>query len=236
LSLGKSSAFVRPMRAARRKRVSGSTGLLALLACVEILFAGCGGLSRRPSDPAARAEAYVAAERGRERLQAVDARGAIKQFERALALAPDMTFAYLGRGLAYGRQHRWAAALADHQRAIELDPESAVVRYLRGTVYAERGDHERAIVDFGDAIAFDRTFWQAYAARGHEYRRIGDANRARADFQLAIDLHRKLVRPSLTNEPRRQRQPKQAPPVESPERILATMYPLDKTAARVPAR
>lgn len=211
------------MHAIRRRSswLSSATVGIGLLS-LGVSLGGCARVKSRPSDPAvAKAEAYIAAKRGRDYLIHLDPGKAIREFDQAQNLDPDLTFAYLGRGLAYGRKHRWGKALEDLQRAIDLEPNSAVARYLRGWVHAERGEHEEAIADFSDAIERDRTFWQAHSARANEYRALHDENRVRADVLLAKELYRKLDR-----DDSRPRARVNALPVQWPEMILDKMYPL----------
>ncbi|WP_231737084.1 tetratricopeptide repeat protein, partial [Sphingopyxis sp. HXXIV] len=80
---------------------------------------------------------------------------AIAAFGEAIAVAPDLSVAYLNRGLAYDRQGDSEAALADLDRAVQLAPKSARAYYSRSVLLRKYGNPNRASADEQRAIDLD---------------------------------------------------------------------------------
>jgi hypothetical protein len=81
--------------------------------------------------------------------------GAITAFDQAIAVAPDLSVAYLNRGLAYDRQGESARAIADLDRAVQYAPRSARAYYNRSILLRKQGDTKRAEADERRAISLD---------------------------------------------------------------------------------
>lgn len=84
-----------------------------------------------------------------------DLDGAISAFDRAIAIAPDLSVAYLNRGLAYERQGDRTRAIADLDRAVQYAPRSARAVYNRSVILRKYGENRRADRDEERAIALD---------------------------------------------------------------------------------
>lgn len=80
---------------------------------------------------------------------------AIAAFDRAIAVAPDLSVAYLNRGIAYERQGDRARAIADLDQAVKYAPKSARAYYNRSLILRENGDLRRANADESRAIKLD---------------------------------------------------------------------------------
>lgn len=80
---------------------------------------------------------------------------AIAAFDRAIAVAPDLSAAYLNRGIAYERQGDRARAIADLDQAVKHAPKSARAYYNRSLILRENGDLRRANADESRAIDLD---------------------------------------------------------------------------------
>lgn len=80
---------------------------------------------------------------------------AIAAFDRAIAVAPDLSVAYLNRGIAYERQGDRARAIADLDQAVKYAPKSARAYYNRSLILRENGDLRRADADESRAINLD---------------------------------------------------------------------------------
>ncbi len=87
-----------------------------------------------------------------------DLDGAITAFDKAIAVAPDLSVAYLNRGLAYDRQGESARAIADLDRAVRHAPQSARAYYNRSLLLRKQGDTKRADVDEQRAINLDARY------------------------------------------------------------------------------
>jgi len=84
-----------------------------------------------------------------------DLDGAIAAFDRAIAIAPNLSTAYLNRGLAYDRQGDEARAIADLDRAVQYAPRSAQAHYNRSVLLRKIGDNRRASADEARAVKLD---------------------------------------------------------------------------------
>jgi tetratricopeptide (TPR) repeat protein len=73
------------------------------------------------TEPTDSAEAL--SKRGEAKRRKGDLDGALADFERALALQPDLAAAYSGRGLVRNAKEDFERALADLRRAFELRPD-----------------------------------------------------------------------------------------------------------------
>jgi len=113
---------------------------------------------------------------------------AIRQFDIAIASAPDMGEAYNDRGLAYFAIGENDKALADFDKAIELMPNSGGPHSNRGAVYSSLGNYDQAIADLDKAIELSPGLAKAYHNRGLTYLSLGEADKAILDFDKAIEL------------------------------------------------
>lgn len=109
---------------------------------------------RRLVNPAAKGSAGAAAAHVADGLALGwrrDWERAIGAFDQAIALDPDMAFAYLNRGLAYQHKGDLARAAADLDQAVRHAPRAArgyyhrsIIRRLRGDARGAEADAERA--------------------------------------------------------------------------------------------
>ncbi|WP_447762005.1 tetratricopeptide repeat protein [Sphingopyxis panaciterrae] len=90
---------------------------------------------------------------------------AIAAFDRAIAVAPDLSVAYLNRGLAFDRQGDRARAIADLDRAVQYAPRSARAYYNRSILLRKYGDPARADGDEKRAIDLDPRYQRIRGAR-----------------------------------------------------------------------
>lgn len=103
--------------------------------------------------PSGRAAAHV--EDGLSRAWQGDLDGAIAEFDRAIAIAPRLSIAYLNRGLAYRDKGQSDRALADLDRAVRYAPDAARGYFHRGQLLRQRGQTGRAEKDEDRAVAIN---------------------------------------------------------------------------------
>ena len=92
---------------------------------------------------------------------------AIRDFDQAIKLVPNLAIAYLGRGIAYRNRGEYDRAIQDFDQILQLDPNYAEAYLSRGMVYADRGECDRARSDFYETLAlgFDRATVEAALAQ-----------------------------------------------------------------------
>jgi tetratricopeptide (TPR) repeat protein len=113
---------------------------------------------------------------------------AIKEFDEAIRLKPDMAEAYAFRARSYNRKDDYDRGLADANKAIQLNPKLAVGYYARGNNYRDMNDKDSAIANYTEAVKLDPKFALAYANRGNAYADKKDYDRAIADYTEAIKI------------------------------------------------
>jgi tetratricopeptide (TPR) repeat protein len=113
---------------------------------------------------------------------------AFADYDQAIRLDRNYTFAYSGRGNVYRDKGDLDRALADYNAAIRLDPKSVYPYQGRGNVYWGKGDLDAALAEYEHAIRLDPNLSIAYDGRGVVYRDKGDLDRAIGAFSEAIRL------------------------------------------------
>ncbi|OSZ66626.1 hypothetical protein CAP40_12225 [Sphingomonas sp. IBVSS2] len=116
---------------------------------------------KRLVDPGAKGDAGVAAARvadGLTRAWQGDWEGAIGALDQAIAVRPELAFAYLNRGLAHSQEGDLARAEADLDLAVRYAPHAARSYYNRGLIRRMRGDERGADADMARARELDSRY------------------------------------------------------------------------------
>jgi tetratricopeptide (TPR) repeat protein len=216
---------------ARRTLAAGLTSLALLLGGCTEWWQGY-SLRRYQGEIDAAARAIDAAQNDAQRAEAHTARGrsysekarygrafklippeeygrlfdlAVKDHDRAIALAPDDSRAYLGRGRThYDRaaledaaapraQALFDAAKADFSKAIEKDPRNEQAFDMRGLVHLHDSALDQAIADFAEERKVNPRLGKlrladTYCARGASLQKEKRYEPAIADYEKAIEL------------------------------------------------
>lgn len=107
-------------------------------------------------------------------------------FNRAIALNPDLPAAYNNRANYYATQGAKEMALEDYERTIDLNPFHVRARVNRAITLRELGRYDAALNEFEDALLFRQMEGEIYAERGRTYHLRGDWNCAIADYYRAL--------------------------------------------------
>jgi len=143
-----------------------------------------------PSAPATATPSAEALTRGgSERLQRGDFAGALAEFNRALALNPNLPEALAGRGIARAKLGDKQAALDDLNRAVSAKPDYAEAYWHRGEARFELGDKLAAIDDYNKALALRPDYAEAIWSRGVARAALGDQRGALEDYNRALALN-----------------------------------------------
>lgn len=113
---------------------------------------------------------------------------ALKDYERAVALAPDNVDALIGRARLRRRFQDFDGALKDYNRIIELRPEIAATWSHRGMVKKKNKDLNGAVSDYNRAIELDSRNPSFFNNRGLARQDLGDLAGSLADLNRAIEL------------------------------------------------
>ncbi|GAB4573120.1 MAG: hypothetical protein Kow0077_14530 [Anaerolineae bacterium] len=139
-----------------------------------------------PSNEELKAEDYF--NRGYDRQEIGDLRGAIEAYTRAIELNPNYAEAYNNRGNARDDSGDPHGAIADYTEAIRSKPDYATAYYNRGIVRKSVDDIEGAIADYTEAIRLNPQYAEAYNNRGNARDDNGDPEGALADYNEALRL------------------------------------------------
>ncbi|MGH8093795.1 MAG: tetratricopeptide repeat protein [Chthoniobacterales bacterium] len=113
---------------------------------------------------------------------------AIRDYDAALALNPQLKYIVLDRGIAFHRRGQFDRALADYSRALELDPNLPDAYRNRSMILAHLGRWTEAVSDMNEAIRCDPDNPQWFARRGDYYLDGGNLGSALASFESALRL------------------------------------------------
>jgi len=111
---------------------------------------------------------------------------AIRDFNHAIRLNPELPAAYNNRANYYATLDDQQNALADYDRAIDLNPFHVRARINRGITLRKLGRLDEALEGLDDALMFHQLNGEAYAERGRTYHLRGDWNCAIADYRRAL--------------------------------------------------
>ncbi|MFF7976784.1 tetratricopeptide repeat protein [Streptomyces sp. NPDC007905] len=113
---------------------------------------------------------------------------AVSEYGRAVALDPDLVFAYAGRAAVRAELRDFEGAVTDLDRVLVLDPDNARHLAARGDHLRMCGHQDAALRDLTRAIELDPTLRSAWATRGAVHRAIGDHDLALADLDRALEI------------------------------------------------
>lgn len=113
---------------------------------------------------------------------------AIKDYNRALRLSPNIAKLYNNRGGAFGNLGEFRKAIEDFDRALQLDPNYVDAYYNRGEAYRGLGIIRKAIKDYDRTIDLDPNDARAYHSRGLAHEMTSEFQRAVNDWETAMRL------------------------------------------------
>ena len=112
--------------------------------------------------------------RGNTKLILNDNAGAIADFDRVIALAPDFDEAYNNRGSAKSMFGDKEGAMLDYNRALELNPKYFAAYMSRGNLKYSLGDIKGALSDIENAIDIVPNYPKSYESRAKCYRKMAE--------------------------------------------------------------
>ncbi len=166
---------------ARRGRRTKLTWAVILL----VIGAVSGWIYKRYNDPIKAQQSRDAAQRLFDQARYEQA---IVSCDRAVALKPDLTEAYLLRGRSRVARYETELAIEDFTQALQWRPSDTPALLERASAYVYQKKYTEAITDASAALAIDPKLARAYNLRATAVRATGDARKAVADFTQALEL------------------------------------------------
>ncbi len=158
---------------------------------------------RKFSDAVAAVSAFLAAHprdaralvlRGDAKADLGDNDGALKDYNSAIAIAPEYQYAYVTRCETRLQLDDTSGALADCDNAVRLDATDALAYEDRADVLFQRDAYDLALTDYDKAIGLGRASAYVFAARCDVERLVGKRERAKPDCEKALEIDPKSRR------------------------------------------
>jgi tetratricopeptide (TPR) repeat protein/S1-C subfamily serine protease len=131
--------------------------------------------------------------RGLVKLKLGDKKGAILDFDKSIAIEPNV-YAYYNRGNAKSDLGDNQEAIKDYDRAIAINPKYIDAYVNRGLAKSDLGNKQDAIVDYDRAIAINPKYALAYNNRGFAKYELGNKQEAIVDYDRAIAINPKYAK------------------------------------------
>jgi tetratricopeptide (TPR) repeat protein len=113
---------------------------------------------------------------------------AIADLDKAIALHPKYTAAYLDLAYLHNVKRNFDKAIAALDQAILLDPKFAAAYASRGSAYAGKSNYPAALADFDKSLSLDPKYAYAYRNRGSAYVDLKEFDMAITDLNKALEL------------------------------------------------
>ena len=144
--------------------------------------------------------AYVLEAHATEKAERYDNRGAIKNYNAALKLNPDLVEIYSRRGIVKTRMGDMRGALRDLDKMIQINPEHIFAYNNRASAKAHLEDAPGALDDINKAITLDPEYVMGYVNLGGIKLQMamrqtdaGDFVEAEPNYQAAIEAYVKAL-------------------------------------------
>lgn len=192
------------LRGSARSAATVRTGLaLVGLACTGLgvlVAGGCEntqrtGERRTDSAPGRTAtmtkdqRAQVSYEKGQALAASGDLDAALAEFERAIAINPELTPAYLKAGDIYRERKEYPMAEARYGRAAEIEPANFDAQYLHGLVLQLMNRVEESVRAYLRALAIRPDDFEANMNLGTAYLQLGEPGQALQFSQRAVRIN-----------------------------------------------
>jgi len=132
--------------------------------------------------------AFAHLNRGIARAERGDGRGAIVDYDQALALSPGFAEAWASRAASKADLGDLEGASADLREAIRISPTRAIYRFNLGLILGDEGRWDEAIASLSESIRLKPDFAEAYLNRGLALEQSGRAAKGATDVRRAKAL------------------------------------------------
>ena len=177
-----------------KKRTAIISALVSLLPMGQPLLIGTGAALTSAAvmlfvpEKAKAESARFYIKRGDEKLSNEDYYGAISEFNKAIDINSNDSYAYRRRGRSKFWIQDYQGSLSDYNKSIEIDPSNKFTYQFRGDTKLDSGDSYGAISDFLKAIDIDPKDPYSYDFMGDAKQKLGDIKGACSDWREASSL------------------------------------------------
>jgi tetratricopeptide (TPR) repeat protein len=163
-----------------------SQRLLKVLSLVLLLGSASVGCDDAP--PEVKAPQSKLTSSATRKLQLGDLKGALKDYNQAIATTPSDPDTYVNRGIVQDELGQHQAAIADYTKAITLKPDHHLAYYNRANAEAQLKQYPKAIADYDKVLELEPEYAYAYANRGSVHLKAGQKTEAIGDFNKASEI------------------------------------------------
>ena len=112
---------------------------------------------------------------------------AIRTFNQAIRISPELDTAYLGRAYAFENLGLYEAALNNYDKVIELTDDNSLIYYQRASVLWILGRHKQALNDLESTKKIDPEYLNAYNQSALTNVALGNLDQALTDANVAVE-------------------------------------------------
>lgn len=113
---------------------------------------------------------------------------AIKAFDKAIEINPQLAYAWSNKGLALSHGGKFNESIQAYDRAIEIDPKLADAWVNKGVALGLQGNHDGALQAFNNAIELNPQHANAWFGKAFTLQSLGRTTEADAAFARAEEL------------------------------------------------
>jgi len=125
-------------------------------------------------------------EKGKEKVSKDDAKGAITDFDAAIAAYPNFAAAYYEKGAVQMKLSDWDGALGSFVKAIQLKPDYVEAKYGYGLSEFQKKNYEVAAAAFGDVLQTKKDMAEAHMNLGISLFYLKNNSGAESELKTAI--------------------------------------------------
>jgi tetratricopeptide (TPR) repeat protein len=114
---------------------------------------------------------------------------AVAEYEKALAINPNLAEGHNNLGFAYYGKGMFDEAIAEFEKAVAINPDFAEAHNNLGFGYYQQAMYDKAIAQFDKAIAIIPDYAKARYNRGQAYQAKGMYEEAIAEYERAIAIN-----------------------------------------------
>jgi tetratricopeptide (TPR) repeat protein len=118
---------------------------------------------------------------------------AIREFQEAVRLKPDVAATYCSLGRILYSQGRIDEAIENYQKALKVQPDSVVAHNNLGNLLFQKGQVNEAVRELQEAVRLNPGFAEAYCSLGQVFVAKGRVEEAIACYQKALEIRPDFV-------------------------------------------